>query len=102
MALMEAGTRDCDGIGARRGACGAAAFVPPHPVAALTKVVIGSRLSCVIVVRRRMLNPTNSSDAMAIRAAPAAATRGGYCVRAAPWVAHAAISRLTQITLLFD
>ena len=66
---------------------GAAAFVPPHPIAALIKVAIGSRLSCVIVLRRRMGNPKNSSDAMAIRAPPAPATRGGYCVRVALWVA---------------
>ena len=66
---------------------GAAAFVPPHPIATLIKVAIGSRLSCVIVLRRRMGNPKNSSDAMAIRAPPAVAARGGDCVRAALWVA---------------
>ena len=68
-------------------AAGAAALVPPHPIAALIKVAIGSRLSCVIILRRRMGNPKNSSDAMAIKAPPAAASRGGYCVRAALWVA---------------
>jgi hypothetical protein len=66
---------------------GATAFVPPHPIAALINVAIVSRLNCVIVLRRGMGNPKNSSDAMAIRVPPAAATRGGYCVRAALWVA---------------
>ena len=66
---------------------GAAAFVPPHPIAALIKVAIVSKLSCVIVLHRRMGNPKKGSDAMAIRAPPAAVTRGGYCVRAALWVA---------------
>jgi hypothetical protein len=54
---------------------GFAAFPPPHPIAAPIKVAISSRPSCVIVLRRRMGNPNQSSDAMATTEPPIAAPR---------------------------
>jgi hypothetical protein len=51
---------------------GAAALPPPHPIAPAIKVAISSRPSGVIVLRRRMGNPNQSSDAMATTVPPIA------------------------------
>ena len=69
---------------------GATAFPPLHPIAAPIQVAISSKPSFVIVLRRRMGNPNQSSDAMATTEPPIATPRGGCCAGAAGWLYAAA------------
>jgi len=72
------------------GLAGGAAAFPPHPIPAPVKVAITSRPSFAIVLRRRMGNPIQSSDAMPTTEPPIATPRGGGCARAPCWLCSAA------------